>query len=322
VDLRAATGDGSYESDADEIYDNLPVQPSDHNTYTLGRIAQHNVVIACLPSGQYSIASASTIAMHLLSSFQCVKVGLLVSISGGIPSGKLDIRLGDVIVGVPSSSNINRGVIQYDLGKAGQGNKFERTSMLNSPPQILLTAISKLRAIHQMEDTQLLRAVREVGRRYPRLHEVLVGCHRKDLLFNACYYHDKKLPTCKSCYLTKLVDRSSRISEEPIIHYGLKASGNLVTKDSHLRDRLGHELGACCVEMEAAGLVNNYPCLVIRGICDYADSHKHKEWQEYAATVAAAYAKQLLSVTPSATGLIRASANKSKPLKKCTHSKG
>ncbi|KAJ6183377.1 Nucleoside phosphorylase [Penicillium canescens] len=83
-----------------------------------------------------------------------------------------------------------------------------------------------------------------------------------------------------------------------MVHYGLIVSANQVVKDSQLRDQLGHELGAYCVKMEAAGLMNNYPCLVIRGICDYADSHKNKEWQGYAAAVAAAYAKELLSVTP------------------------
>lgn len=46
--------------------------------------------------------------------------------------------------------------------------------------------------------------------------------------------------------------------------------------------------------MEAAGLMDNFPCLVIRGICDYADSHKNKRWQPYAAATAAAYAKDLL----------------------------
>lgn len=50
--------------------------------------------------------------------------------------------------------------------------------------------------------------------------------------------------------------------------------------------------------MEAAGLMDNFPCLVIRGICDYSDSHKNKRWQEYAAATAAAYAKELLSVVP------------------------
>ncbi|KAJ5195474.1 uncharacterized protein N7498_008912 [Penicillium cinerascens] len=50
--------------------------------------------------------------------------------------------------------------------------------------------------------------------------------------------------------------------------------------------------------MEAAGLMNDFPCVVIRGIYDYADSHKNKEWQGYAAAVAAAYAKELLLVVP------------------------
>ena len=57
-------------------------------------------------------------------------------------------------------------------------------------------------------------------------------------------------------------------------------------------------MGVLCVEMEAAGLMDDFPCLVIRGICDYADSHKNKRWQPYAAATAAAYAKELLSTIP------------------------
>jgi len=53
-----------------------------------------------------------------------------------------------------------------------------------------------------------------------------------------------------------------------------------------------------CVEMEAAGLMDEFSCLVIRGICDYADSHKNKRWQPYAAATAAVYMKELLDVIP------------------------
>jgi nucleoside phosphorylase len=67
-------------------------------------------------------------------------------------------------------------------------------------------------------------------------------------------------------------------------------------KDGRKRDHLAQQVGILCFEMEAAGLMDNFPCLVIRGICDYADSHKHKEWQPYAAATAAAYAKELLSI--------------------------
>jgi nucleoside phosphorylase len=65
-------------------------------------------------------------------------------------------------------------------------------------------------------------------------------------------------------------------------------------KDDATRDRLAAEKGVLCFEMEAAGLMNHFPCLVIRGICDYSDTHKNKSWQGYAAMTAAAYAKDLL----------------------------
>jgi nucleoside phosphorylase len=70
-------------------------------------------------------------------------------------------------------------------------------------------------------------------------------------------------------------------------------------RDAAERYKVSSELGGVlCFEMEAAGLMNSFPCLVIRGICDYADSHKNKRWQAYAAGAAAAYAKKVLSVIP------------------------
>lgn len=98
---------------------------------------------------------------------------------------------------------------------------------------------------------------------------------------------------CQSCDKTRTVKRKPR---DMRIHYGLIASGNQVIKDAAIRDKLKKDLGnhVLCIEMEAAGLMNNFPCMVIRGICDYADSHKNDAWQEHAAAVAAAFAKELL----------------------------
>jgi nucleoside phosphorylase len=63
-------------------------------------------------------------------------------------------------------------------------------------------------------------------------------------------------------------------------------------RDAAQRDQVSAELGdVLCFEMEAACLMNNFPCPVIRGVCDYADSHKNKRWQAYAAGTAAACAK-------------------------------
>jgi nucleoside phosphorylase len=88
--------------------------------------------------------------------------------------------------------------------------------------------------------------------------------------------------------------RSAR-EDSPAIHHGIVASGSSLMKDAVIRDTIAKEKGVMCFEMEAAGLMNHFPCLVVRGVCDYSDSHKNKQWQGYAAMTAAAYAKDLLA---------------------------
>lgn len=78
------------------------------------------------------------------------------------------------------------------------------------------------------------------------------------------------------------------------------ALGNTLVKEAGNRDEIVKRLrkenvDPLCLEMEAAGLMNTFPCLVIRGICDYGDSHKNDAWQRYAAATAAAFAKELLN---------------------------
>ncbi|KAK2765812.1 pfs domain-containing protein [Colletotrichum kahawae] len=103
---------------------------------------------------------------------------------------------------------------------------------------------------------------------------------------------------CEHCDSGKEIGRPQRRSTDPIVHYGLIASGNSVVKDGVSRDNIVQRLGDKCIcfEMEAAGLMDNFPCLVIRGICDYADTHKNDRWQNYSAATAAALAKELLEV--------------------------
>lgn len=120
----------------------------------------------------------------------------------------------------------------------------------------------------------------------------------QDRLFKADYEHLKPNADCKSCDGTQLVSREPRQSTAPVIHYGLIASANQVMRHGATRERIRRELGIRCFEMEAAGLMDNFPCLVIRGICDYSDSHKNKRWQPHAAAAAAAYAKELILSIP------------------------
>jgi nucleoside phosphorylase len=118
----------------------------------------------------------------------------------------------------------------------------------------------------------------------------------QDRLFQADYEHDASLPKCEKCDENREKVRPQRAFNGPDIHYGLIASGSQVIRNGMIRDKLAQERSTLCFEMEAAGFMDHFPCLVRRGICDYTDSHKNKDWQGYASATAAGYAKDLLSV--------------------------
>jgi nucleoside phosphorylase len=275
----------------DEEHERLHADANDTNIYTLGRIGEHNVVVACLPDGQTGTTSAAAVALQMKSAFKSIRFGLMVGIGWGVPSGEADVRLGDVVVSRPH--DIHGGVVQYDFGKATPSG-FKRTSTLNTPPTILLTGLSNLRANHVRGKSRL----REHMSKFDCLPAFAREDAGPDVLYETDYNHDGGA-TCGTCDLDRVVIRPSR-REEIAIHYGTVASGNQVMRDAAERDRVSTELGGVlCFEMEAAGLMTNFPCLVIRGICDYADSHKNKTWQVYAAGTAAACGKEVLSVIPS-----------------------
>ena len=174
-----------------------------------------------------------------------------------------------------------------------------RTGSLNRPPTVLLSAVNTLQAKHLREEPELTRHLSEIVVRYPRMQATgaYPGRHH-DQLFQAEYNHQENDDTYTSCNQVHTVSRSVRSDSVPRVHYGLIASGNQVMRDEATREKLRQELSVLCFEMEAAGLMDDFPCLVIRGICDYADTHKNKRWQPYAASVAAAYTKELLCVIP------------------------
>jgi nucleoside phosphorylase len=194
--------------------------------------------------------------------------------------------LGDVVVSVPG--NKNRGVVQHDFGKIEAEGTLKQRRILNGPSPLLLNAITGLKESNSLHDELqgYLSNMIEHDRRF-----VYPGAH-KDILFNASYEHAEPKSSCDKCAIDNVIQRNERTSS--IIHYGAIASGNQVIKHAGTRDRLAKEHNVLCFEMEAAGLMNNFPCLVVRGICDYADSHKNDSWKYYAAATAAAYAKTLL----------------------------
>ena len=266
----------------------------DQNSYTLGSMAGHNVVIATMP--ETGTHKAATVATQLLNDFPSIRFGLLVGIGGGIPTVNVDIRLGDVVVSKPTGNF--GGVVQFDRGKTLSDGKFMRTGSLGKPPSVLSAHVSQLSEMQEADGNQIKKYLSKLNPRMKKRGYTYQGL-QQDLLFPTNYTHpDEK--TCEKCDPTKLVKRHPRDDDDiPKIHYGTIGSSNSVIKDGEFRNKLRKELGIICVEMEAAGLMDDFPCLVIRGICDYADTHKNDRWQRYAAATAAAYAKELLSTIPS-----------------------
>jgi nucleoside phosphorylase len=276
----------------DEEHDTPRCDAHDTNLYTCGRVGEHNVVIACLPEGQTGTNSAAAVAVQMKSTFSSTRFGLMVGIGGGVPSEEADVRLGDVVVSKPHK--VHGGVVQYDSGKATPSG-FERTGALNTPPTVLLHAVANLEAKHMRGKGKLLEYLSKLDS-LPDFSREAAG---SDTLFETEYDHVGSA-TCAKCKTEHAVTREVR-RQDVVVHYGTVASGNQVMRSAAERDRVSAVLGGVlCFEMEAAGLMNSFPCLVIRGICDYADSHKNKRWQQYAAATAAAYAKEVLSVIPPA----------------------
>ncbi|KAG2420541.1 hypothetical protein HFD88_000153 [Aspergillus terreus] len=86
----------------------------------------------------------------------------------------------------------------------------------------------------------------------------------------------------------------AREAQKPSIHFGLIASGDLVMKSGRHRDEIASRENVIAFEMEGAGVWESFPTVIIKGVCDYADSHKSKVWQKYAAATAAACMKAFL----------------------------
>ena len=103
--------------------------------------------------------------------------------------------------------------------------------------------------------------LREYVAKFNGLLEFARGDAGLDALFEADYNHEGGA-TCGNCDKEKIVARPPR-NKDIVVHYGTIASGYQVMGDAAERDRVSAELGGVlCFEMEAAGLMNSFPCLV------------------------------------------------------------
>ncbi|CAI7589631.1 unnamed protein product [Penicillium glandicola] len=298
----------------------------DPNSYLLGRVGQHNVVLVYM-AGIGKVNSAAA-AAHLFASFPNIRLGLVVGICGAMPQptdGNTEIFLGDVIV--------STGLVQHDFGRQ-LPNRFIRKDTINDNLRRPTSEIrSFLRQLCSRRGHTIL---------HKELHSFIMDIYsekgfenwtapprEEDKLYRASYPHIHHDPTgCIVCGISaegqiSICDVALELSCEqlgcderelelrkdvrndlkstehgslmaPKIHFGRIASGDSVMKSALHRNQVAMREGVYGFEMEGAGAWDNFPVIVVKGVCDYADSHKNKRWQNYASIVAAATAKALL----------------------------
>ncbi|KAH7203372.1 hypothetical protein BKA60DRAFT_527350 [Fusarium oxysporum] len=269
-------------------------EPGDPNAYSTGVIGRFNVVLAHMPG--MGKVHAAIVASNCGKSFPSIKLALVVGICGIVPFGpaKDEIILGDVI--------ISNGVIQYDFGRQLPERFSRKDTLLEVPgrPNVEIRGVlAKLEGLrHRRQLNAKIEGYLAVLQSDPELHAEYPGA-AKDRLFEASYRHTDDQRSCEQLGCNgELVSRSrlsaADVPTKPTIHFGLMASGDAVMKSGEDRNRIATAEGIIAFEMEGAGVWDSFPCIIIKGGCDYADTHKSKVWQRYAAATAAACAKAFL----------------------------
>jgi nucleoside phosphorylase len=291
----------------------------DQNSYTTGVIGKHNVVLAHM--ARMGSNNASAVAADLRHSFPGVQLALVVGICGVAPvhpQTKEEIVLGDIVV--------STSVIQYDFGRQypnGFQRKKEIEDSLGRANPRIQSFVSMLQVRHNRKRlTKNLATLLQSESFQDAMPDAKYPGASRDKCYDASYIHRHRLDVscdkCSSdrencskscdevgCEQTGLILRNRHCLSQtkdlflhpdntPFIHFGKFGSANTVMKSGEDRDRIAQSDGVVAFEMEGAGVWDQHPTMVIKAACDYADSHKSKEWQGYAAAMAAACLKVFL----------------------------
>lgn len=286
-------------------------QLGDDNTYSLGRIGGVMVVVVWLP--KYGKSSASVATAQLYFSFTRIEHVLIVGICGGVPvpGGRQELFLGDVV--------ISTKLQLYDQGKQNpDGYIPTRTASPRGAMGSFLNMLEGSGGSRRTLYEYLNRYLRHMLLRDEEYAaKVEYPGQDQDVLFSPTHIHKHYEPSqCSVCINYGLkCENSKRLSCSELncnvpqggvmryrhdrdisrsgldlsIHFGTVGSGDTVMKSAEHRDRIAQRDNVIAFEMEGSGAFEKIESVVvIKGVCDYADSHKNKRWQDYAAAVAAA----------------------------------
>ena len=275
----------------DKIHEGkFPLTRGDDYVFQAGELCGHNIIIATLPAGQeYGTGSAAALASQVKKFFRNLWFGLLVGVAAGLPNRSwnpsLDIRLGDVLVGLPTGDSA--GLIAYDLGKETGSNGFQLLhfgQVLANTETVVRSAIGSIK----------LKAPNDAEVFLPYYESIRHKEHASGTFVDPGQEQDK-LYEVDDSGTERLVERERRPNlKRTRVWYGPIGSGEKLMKNTRKQNKLRDRYNVIGLEIEAAGTMNRIPVGVIRGVCDYGDEHKNKKWQPYAAAMAAAYAKAVL----------------------------
>lgn len=277
----------------DHLHDgHFALGPGDDHVFRAGDIAGYNVVIASFPAGQeYGTSTAAALAGQVKAFFPNLQFGLLVGVAAGLPDWSQnpprDIRLGDVLVAL--SCDDRPAVIPYGLGKETRGDDFQLLRsghVLAQTKTILRSAIGSLKAEEPYSEPSFRQYYKRMMHR-----KHATGTFRDPGQHRDCYHADDR----------EIVRPPRPRSGRTRVWYGSIGSGDKLVKNAVAARQMRDRYQIIGVEMEAAGIMNQIPVAVIRGVCDYGDEYKNSEWQPYAAAMATAYAKTILERIPSKT---------------------
>ena len=273
----------------------FPMSRGDDYVFQAGDICGHNIIVATLPAGQeYGTGSAAALAGQVKKFFPNLWFGLLVGVAAGLPNLERtpprDIRLGDVLVGLPVGESA--GLIAYDLGKETGNEGFQLLRdghVLANTETVVRAAIGSIK----------LRAPNDAALFLPYYESIKHKEHTDGTFTDPGQEQDRLYRLDDEDGIEHLVERERRpYSKRTRVWYGPIGSGEKLMKNARKRNQLRDKYNLIGLEMEAAGTMNRIPVGVVRGVCDYGDEHKNKEWQPYAAAMAAAYAKAILHEIP------------------------
>ncbi|KAH8196988.1 hypothetical protein TruAng_008847 [Truncatella angustata] len=269
------------------------VSRGDDYVFHAGSMRGHNVVIATLPAGQeYGTGSAAALASQVKKFFPKLWFGLLVGVATGLPDlsrrPARDIRLGDVLVGLPDGESA--GLVAYDLGKETEDGfePLKRGHALAVTEPIVRAAIGSIK-LEAPNDAQVF---------LPYYEAIRNNEHATGTFADPGQDRDK-LYLVQANGTEQVAERVRRPdARRTRVWYGPIGSGEKLLENAQKSNELRDRYGVIGVEMEAAGTMNRIPVGVIRGVYNYGDKHKNMEWQPYAAAMAAAYGKAVLDEIP------------------------